>query len=160
MQDELIKRFVKDTNHATISKLPGISSAVARVNGGVDWKIIFVLQSHLSSGVSPKLDIFKSAGKDEQIFTIHPIKGERIWIYPDKVVVGDVTIYSKDMFIDPANPTDAEVQMLRMTKGGEIDSIMKAVGRTPARIIERLLDGKFVEEYMSPHNERWIVLKA
>jgi hypothetical protein len=160
MQDELIKLFVKDTNHATISKLPGISSAVARVNSGVDWKIIFVLKSHTSAGLSPKLDIFKSAGKNEQIFTIHPINGERIWIYPDKVVVGDVTIYSKDMFINPSNPTDEEIQMLRMSNGAEIDSIMKAVGKTPAKIIERLLDGKFVEEYMSPHNERWIVLIA
>lgn len=159
MQDELIKRFIKDTSHETISKLPGISSAVARVNSGLDWKIVFLLRSHLDAGLAPKMYIFKSAGKDEQIFTINPINGERIWIYPDKVVVGDVTVYSKDMFIDPANPTNEEVQMLRMTKGGEIDSIMKSVGRIPAKIIERLLDGKFVEEYVTPNNERWIILK-
>ena len=41
MQEEMIKLFVKDTNHETISKLPGISSAVAKVKAGT---VLFEMQ--------------------------------------------------------------------------------------------------------------------
>lgn len=129
MQEELIRLFVKDTNHETISKLPGISSSVARVKAGVNWKTVFVLKAKHNinkTGLSyPKFVIMKSAGKNEQIFAIHNTSGEAIWIYPDFVCIGQGEVYNKHMFIDPSSPTMEEIQMLRMAKGSKLDGIMK-----------------------------------
>ena len=164
MQEEMIKLFVKDTNHETISKLPGISSAVARVKSGVDWKVAFVLKTRHNIDKEeisfPKLVIMKSPGKNEQIFAIQNTTGELIWVYPEYVCVGTQEIYNKDMFIDPSSPTQGEVQMLRMAKGCDLGAIMKGLGRVPGRIIERVISGMFIEEYVTPNHERVIVLIA
>ena len=167
MQDELIKLFVKDTNHETISKLPGISSAVAKVKAGVEWRIVFVLKSRHNvdkEGVSfCRFIVQKSVPKNQEIFVLHTLNGEAIWIYPDKVYIGSGStseIYSKDMFIDPSSPTKEEIEMLRMAKGPELDSVMKGLGRTPGRIIERVMSGMFVEEYVSANKEKVVVLIA
>ncbi|HDR2377140.1 TPA: hypothetical protein QCH88_004387 [Enterobacter asburiae] len=162
MQDELIKLFVKDTNHSVISQLPGISSAVAKVKSGSEWSIAFVVKAKHnvdSEGVLyPKLVIQKSAGKNEQIFLLITNKDEKIWVYPDKVFVGETEVYNRDMFLDPKSPTDEEAQMLRMSKGSDLDILMKKFGRFPGRILERVMSGMFVEEYVSANKEKVIVL--
>lgn len=167
MQEEMIRLFVKDTNHETISKLPGISSAVAKVKAGVEWKIVFVLKSRHNvdkEGVNfCKFAVQKSVPSNEEIFIIHTLDDESIWIYPDKVFISPKSaseIYNKDMFLDPSSPTSEEIQMLRMAKGAELDTIMKGLGRTPGRIIERVMSGMFVEEYTTPNREKVIVLIA
>lgn len=162
MQDELIKLFVKDTNHSVISKLPGISGAVAKVKSGSEWSIVFVVKAKhnaYSDGVLyPKLTIKKSAGKNEQIFLITTNKDEKIWIYPDRVCIGEGEVYNRDMFLDSSSPTDEEAQMLRMSKGADLDILMKKFGRVPGRILERVMSGMFVEEYVSESKEKVIVL--
>lgn len=167
MQDELIKLFVKDTNYETISKLPGISSAVAKVKAGIEWRIVFVLKSRHNAdkeGISfSRFLVQKSVPSNKEIFAIQTTSGDIIWIYPDKVYVGareSNEIYSKDMFIDGSNPTPEEIKMLRMVRGPELDAVMKGLGRTPGRIIERVMSGIFVEEYVSANKEKVVVLIA
>ncbi|WBF78347.1 hypothetical protein [Cronobacter phage EspYZU12] len=106
----------------------------------------------------PKLVIQKSAGKNEQIFLLITNKDEKIWVYPDKVFVGETEVYNRDMFLDPKSPTDEEAQMLRMSKGSDLDILMKKFGRFPGRILERVMSGMFVEEYVSANKEKVIVL--
>lgn len=167
MQEEMIRLFVKDTNHETISKLPGISSAVAKVKAGVEWRIVFVLKSRHNvdkEGISfSRFMVQKSVPSNEEIFVIHTTEGDIIWIYPDKVYVGakeSAEIYSRDMFIDASSPTTEEIQMLRMAKGPELDAIMKGLGRVPGRTIERVMSGMFVEEYVTANKEKVVVLIA
>lgn len=167
MQEEMIKTFVKDTNHETISKLPGISSAVAKVKAGVEWRIVFVLKSRHNvdkEGISfSRFLVQKSVPSNEEIFVIHTTNGDIIWIYPDKVYVGakdSTEIYSRDMFIDASSPTPEEIQMLRMAKGPELDVVMKGLGMVPGRIVERVMSGMFVEEYVTANKEKVIVLIA
>lgn len=167
MQDELIKLFVKDTNYETISKLPGISSAVAKVKAGVEWKIVFVLKSRHNvdkAGISfSRFIVQKSVPSNEEIFVICTLNGEVIWIYPDRVYIGSASseeVYNKNMFIDPSSPTEEEIEMLRMAKGPELDAVMKGLGRSPGRIIERVMSGMFVEEYTAANKEKVIVLIA
>lgn len=162
MQDELVRLFVKDTNHATISRLPGISSAVAQIKAGTEWKITFVLKArhnvHMENVSSPKVIITKSAGKNEQIFILETAEKDWIWIYPESVCIGTTEIYNKDMFLDPSKPTPEEIQMLEMAKGVELGSIMKGFGMVPGKILERLMSGMFVEEYVTAEREKVIVL--
>ncbi|AGZ17644.1 hypothetical protein X824_gp179 [Escherichia phage 4MG] len=162
MQDEMIRLFVKDTSHEVISKLPGISSAVAQVKSGVCGAIVFVVKSKHnidSEGIlNPRLVITKSAGKNEQIFMIATSKDEKIWIHPDEVFIGNTQVYNRDMFFDASAPTEEEVQMLRMAKGADLDALMKAFGKVPGRIMERIMSGTFVEEYTAVTKEKVIVL--
>ncbi|AFU63796.1 hypothetical protein [Salmonella phage SSE121] len=164
MQKELIRSFVRDTNHQMICGLPGIAGAVSGVNSGSEWSVILTVQGKHTSVVDgiiyPKLIVTRSPGKDEQIFKMVTNKDEHIWVYPDNVYIGDKEVYSRDMFLDPASPTDEEAAMLRMTKGVDFDLLMKKFGRFPGRLLERILSGKLVEQYVSANKEKVIVLSA
>ncbi|QXL90483.1 hypothetical protein [Salmonella phage NINP13076] len=164
MQNGLIKLFVKDTNHDVISKLAGVAGAVSQVNSGAHWSVVLVVRGkHAADNekqLSPKLVVIKSAGKNEQIFKFVTNKDEQIWVYPDRVCIGDKEVYSKDMFLDQTSPTDEEATMLRMTKGADFDLLMKSFGRFPGRLLERIMSGNLVDQYISENNEKVIVLSA
>lgn len=166
MQKELIRSFVRDTNHQMICGLPGIAGAVSQVNSGSEMTVVLVVQGKHSSTVDsgsvvyPKLVVTRSAGKDEQIFGMVTNKDEHIWIYPDTVYIGHTEVYSRDMFLDPTSPTEEEAAMLRMTKGVDFDLLMKKFGRFPGRLLERIMSGNLVEQYVSANKEKIIVLRA
>lgn len=166
MQKELIRSFVRDTNHQMLCGLPGIAGAVAEVNSGSEWSVVLIVQGKHASKVDgdgvvyPKLIVTRSLGKDEQIFKMVTNKDENIWVYPDSVYIGENEVYSKDMFLDPTSPTDEEAAMLRMTKGVDFDLLMKKFGRFPGRLLERIMSGNLVEQYVSANKEKMIVLRA
>lgn len=154
MQDELIRLFVKDTNHARMCQLPGLSRAAALVSGGAEVGFVFVLNSEKNLGdkglIKPRLVVTKPPARNSQVFIISNGNDEQVWVYPDQVRIvqnsGTTEIYRIDMFLDPLNPTNEEVEMLRMAKGSELDVLMRGFAKMPGKIIERVMSGRYVSE--------------